>query len=338
MRLIIFILFLFGSILAKGQDAVFSQFTNTTIMVNPAITGNYMGVVRTTLNQRMQWAGFGLPYNSTILTVDKSLRRKGSRRDRISYGAYFVRDGAFTVDRIEWTQVSASLGFHKQIWRKKKQYKFLGIGAQMGTASRKSAVDDFSFDSQITPNGIDQNIVSGENFFREAFSYPTLNIGLLLVHADSSLKRPVLSWKVGYGLFNAVPAKEAVTSINTQKLSPRQNFNAGAIFYFKGTKLFLKTDVLFTVQRNAHMMRTQVMLDYWYSRKYAFLAGFNLNVTRSWGPCVGVGFRNVNIIYSFDMRKSNFGTHSSSEITLIYLNPMPGREKLFALRAGDARL
>ena len=135
-------------------------------MINPAITGNYLGVVRTTLNQRVQYASFGVPYNTSMITVDKSIRRKGRRRDRISYGAYAVNDRAYTQDRIELRQYSISLGYHKLLEKKKHKHKFLSIGLQNGFASRIALLDNFSFDRQITQNGFDPTIDNGERFGR----------------------------------------------------------------------------------------------------------------------------------------------------------------------------
>ena len=338
-NLIVIILLILSIPILKAQDVVFSQFANTTIMINPAITGNYLGVVRTTLNQRVQYASFGLPYNTSILTVDKSIKRKGKRRDRISYGAYAVNDRAYSNDRIELRQYSISLGYHKLLERKKYKHKFLSIGVQNGLASRRAFLDNFTFDSQLTTEGFDKSLDNQERFQRESFSYPTMNIGLLYTFADSSYKKPLVNFKLGYGMFNTIPIKEAVTSYNTSKLASRHHINTSMIYWFVGTKAFVKADALFSLQGNSAQLKSRLILDYWYSRKYAFLGGFNLNAGRSIGPVLGIGFKNVNITYSVDFAKQeNIGYYMSNEITFVYLNPMPGREKIYALRAGDAKI
>ena len=339
MKRIIVILLIFLGIQLKAQDVVFSQFSNTTIMINPAITGNYLGVVRTTLNQRVQYADFGLPYNTSMITVDKSIRRKGKRRDRISYGAYAVNDRAYTQDRIELRQYSISLGYHKLLEKKKHKHKFLSIGLQNGFASRIALLDNFSFDRQITQNGFDPTIDNGERFAKESFGYPTMNIGLLYTFADSSYKKPIVNFNFGYGMFNTIPVKEAVTSINQSRLKARHHFNTSIIYWFVGTKAFIKADALFSLQGNSAQLKTRLILDYWYNRKYAFLAGFNMNAARSIGPVLGIGYKNVNITYSIDFaRQDRLGYYIANEITFVYLNPMPGREKIYALRAGDAKI
>jgi type IX secretion system PorP/SprF family membrane protein len=323
----------------KGQDVVFSQFANTTIMINPAITGNYLGVVRTTLNQRVQYTGFGMPYNTSMLTVDKSIKRKGRRRDRISYGAYAVNDRAYSTDRVELRQYSVSIGYHKLIEKKKYKHKFLSVGVQNGYATRIAFMDNFFFDRQITPHGYDESIDHGERFYRESFGYPTMNVGLLYTFADSSYKKPLVKFTLGYGMFNTIPVSESVTSSYTSTLHSRHHFNTSMVYWFVGNKAFIKADALFSLQGNSAQLKTRTILDYWYSRKYAFLAGVNMNAGRSIGPVLGLGFKNVNITYSMDIASEDkVGYYTAYELTLVYLNPMPGREKIYALRAGDAKI
>lgn len=334
------ILLLVSSLEIKAQDFIFSQFGNTTIMINPAITGNYLGLVRTTLNQRVQQFGYGTPFNTSILTVDKSIRSQAIKNDRISYGAYIVRDGAMSGDRIELRQYSASLAYHKLVAKKKYKHQFFSFGAQFGSATRSVMTSNFIFDSQITKDGYDPNLHNPERFFREDISYGTLNAGVLYTFTDSSFKKPVVKFTAGYGAFNIVSPVEAVTSINYQRLGIRHHFNSSLVYWFVGTKLFLKQDLLFSIQGNAFQVKSRTIFDYWYNRKYAFLFGVNVTAGRYYGPEFGLGIRNMNLIYSMDFGRSNSldPWYTANELTLIYLNPMPGREKVYALRAGDARM
>ena len=65
-----------SSITMYAQDVHFSQFYQTPLFVNPALTGAFSGNQRLILNYKDQWTSFGSPFKTYAFQFDASILKK----------------------------------------------------------------------------------------------------------------------------------------------------------------------------------------------------------------------------------------------------------------------
>ena len=86
-----------GISVISGQDIHFSQFNNTPLIINPALTGVFNGNHRVFLNYKDQWRSIGAPYKTYAISYDVVLFKEKWKNSDDTYG---VEKSLLDVDRI----------------------------------------------------------------------------------------------------------------------------------------------------------------------------------------------------------------------------------------------
>jgi len=171
----IFILsiFLGINILCPGQDVHFSQFTQTPLLVNPALAGEFKGNGRCMLNYRNQWSSVtSNPYTTYAVALDRSFLK-----DVLAAGIMAFSDKAGDAG-FGITQVMITLASKVEIGR--QSYLKLGIN---GAWSQQSLdLNNLTWNSQFNGTIIDPSLNSGEVLDNEKFSYIDFSTGFLWGH------------------------------------------------------------------------------------------------------------------------------------------------------------
>jgi type IX secretion system PorP/SprF family membrane protein len=156
-----------------GQDVHFSQVSNTPLLVNPALAGEFLGNNRFMLNYRNQWSSVtNNPFTTFAFAYDRSFLK-----DILSVGAVAFSDKAGDAG-MGTTQVNLMIASKVEI--DETQYLKLGINAAWSQQSMN--LSKLTWNSQFNGTIIDPNLNSGEIFSHERFSYSDFSTGILWDH------------------------------------------------------------------------------------------------------------------------------------------------------------
>ncbi len=170
MRNIIIVLILIATNLV-GQDAQFSQYYNSPLTLNPALTGSMLYSFRISANHRSQWTNLGAAYLTSSVAADIKLDgnekstnssdgKTSSRRDALGLGILFISDKS-GEGLLTFNTLLASIAYHKTLNRSGSQ--FISLGLQAGGFNASVNRDGLRFASQFDEVDFNTDLPTGEN-------------------------------------------------------------------------------------------------------------------------------------------------------------------------------
>jgi type IX secretion system PorP/SprF family membrane protein len=326
MKKVILSLLVLISISTNAQDTHYSQFFNSPLTLNPALTGLTKGSARFGAIYRNQWFSavnngfFNSPFQTPSAFVDAPIRIKN---DAIGVGGMFLYDragaGSFTT-----FQGQASLSYIKGLGRNGNHQ--ISAGFQLGYTQVRLVRDDLQFTSQFDNN----NQFTGNPFgfaLTPNVGYVNLNVGLL--YYGQLTKN--LSMYVGGAFFNATGMKYNLSS-NNEKRELYFRGNAQMGFDIRFGKFHLLPSALFMQQAKADQLNTGLGFGFDFTENVNMTLGiYNRanNVSNKFGqvdaiiPYAGFEVKNFKLGASYDFTLTRFkeagnGT-GALEISLMYI-------------------
>ncbi len=170
----------------KAQDPRFTQYYQSPMRLNPAMTGVFEGLWRVGANFRTQWGSvMRQPYNTYHFMAD--MRTDVFKHDYIGVGFAALTDisggGVYNI-----TDLGLSFSYQKKLTGMRRSYgkgmtSYLVAGAQLGIGQRAVKWNDLTFSQQyvVDDNSYDPNLSSGEgmSIVRRMRLYPDLSAGLM---------------------------------------------------------------------------------------------------------------------------------------------------------------
>lgn len=266
---------------ALGQDFHYSQFYNSPLTLNPALTGRIKEDFRVGLIHRSQWAAVNSAFVTSAVFADINFIKNPLNLDMWGVGLTAVNDeigdGMFSNQ-----QVSLSLSGIKTLDELKRHR--LSLGVQPSYVTKGLNTNNFVFDNQYNSNyEVDRSIASGEQLAANRYSYVTFNAGLFW---DFVLNKKVQLF-AGYSANNTNRPKESPLSNTKSQLPVRHTLNPGLI-YSISPKWSITPNLLFMYQAAATEMNlglygaytfnpektlpTTAFLGTWFRSKDAFIA------------------------------------------------------------------
>ncbi|MDX2003383.1 MAG: PorP/SprF family type IX secretion system membrane protein [Chitinophagales bacterium] len=172
-QFLLLVVFIFSCIVSKAQDYRFSQFYNSPLNLNPALTGKVDASFRVAFNYRNQWFNVAdKPYITYAGSFDAPILLK---KDALGIGLQIVNDR--TNNGIyNHIVINASFAYHKAIGKKHS----LTLGLQGGYSQRNLDRNNLRFFNQIDgSNGFNNNLPTGETDIATNSGYFDMGIGLL---------------------------------------------------------------------------------------------------------------------------------------------------------------
>lgn len=198
----------------KAQDIHFSQFYNSPLNINPALTGIFNGDVRIIGSMRDQWRVTSVPYTTFSGNYDMKIYPKKFTRSFFGFGAIFNYDNAgesnYNVTDINLTGSYSYLLNQKNV---------LTVGALLGFATEGyNANGNLTWDNYWTGEVIDPNLGSGEpNGLGNRVSYLETGAGINYRYQKS--KRTNIN--IGAGFFHLLPPNNSFYNNNRVNLPIR---------------------------------------------------------------------------------------------------------------------
>ncbi len=304
--LIIFILF-WGFYLGQAQDPIFSQFYASPLIMNPAFTGN-TSLPLIHLNYRNQWSSFPTAYSTYAMSYDQYFEKLNT-----GIGMQVIVDDA-GAGIYKTNNYSGFFSYRLMINRS----LFLKFGVEAGIIQQSLNWSKLIFYNQIDPiNGIDPNLVSGENQPNE-LSHSRLDIssGLLLYspkyYFGLSLKHintPDVSFlNVNNNLAQGWPMRFSLHGGMQITLIERNKRSAGA--FISPNVIFVKQGDFSQLNIGAYGGVGLVFAGVWYRH----------DVTNSDAAIFSLGFKKkwFKIAYSYDLTISKLASQrgGSHELAL----------------------
>ncbi|HRX29896.1 MAG TPA: PorP/SprF family type IX secretion system membrane protein [Saprospiraceae bacterium] len=240
LRHVVVLLILCMSWTVKGQDIHFSQFYNSPLNLNPAMTGVLNCKNRFILNYRNQWAAVlkANAYNTFSASYDQKV--PVGREDYFGIGGTLWSDVA-GESRFGTSQGRLSLSYSKKMSGYRKKAGYLVFGFDAGITQRKFSEKDLRWPNQIT-NGEFNNTPSGETYLDTDFLYADVTAGLLWF----SILDKNTNWYVGAAMHHLNRANISFYGAD-ESLYTRLTLHAGAQFELK-PRIKLLPNIIYMTQ------------------------------------------------------------------------------------------
>lgn len=290
---LVVVLLMAGSV--RADDPYFSQFYNTPLNLNPALTGISYGQTRLIANYRRSMSGF-LPYETFAASLDLSLFENGPESGFAGAGLIIANDQ--TGLKASTTKAMLSFSYHLPITSGATQ--FISFGLQGGAYQYQAGVNGLSTQSQWVPSsGYDPSISNGENISGESLWAPDIHAGALWY---AFLKNSNSVW-AGLSLFHLNQPNISFYGASNP-LHLRTVFHAGA-YLQAAYKFYLLPNIMWMGQNGTNAVY------------YGMKGEYELGLQGENALSAGVWIRNTQaaIIYG-DIRHKNFNLGISYEFLM----------------------
>ncbi|MBN8702551.1 MAG: PorP/SprF family type IX secretion system membrane protein [Bacteroidetes bacterium] len=229
-----------------SQDIHFSQFSQSPLQINPAMTGFYDGYHRGIMNYKNQWAAMGNAFKTISASYDMPLVfNKNRKKSYLGAGVSFFKDKAGD-SQLGISQVNLSVSGIVPI---NVNHKF-SAGLQAGFAQRSIDASKLTWQSQFDGFQFDPNLVSHELQGSTSFSYLDVGAGTFyeFSNKESSIEADdFFRVNAGVAMFHVNQPKQKFSS-NNEKLNSKLLFFASAHYDIPETKYTVLPNVLFMKQ------------------------------------------------------------------------------------------
>ncbi len=319
---------------AGAQDIHYTQFYNTPLTTNPALTGVVPGAWRVGVIYRNQWFSgvhngfFNSPYQTPSVSFDMPIS-VGSKGDAVGVGAFILYDAA-GASSFGTFSAQASGSYIKKLGANHQ----LSAGLQIGFTQTRYKNPQFA--SQYQGNEFNGNILSGVNLQPDV-KYVNLNVGLLYYGKLTSK----ISLYLGGTIFNTtVPKYNLSTGQDKKSLYLRGNISGGMDFTI-GRRFHILPSVLWMRQSVTNELNTGVGFGYDINMRTNITLGIynraNDIITKyhqaeSVIAYAGFQVKGFKLGASYDFTMSKFkeagGGTGGFEISLMYI----GMPKVYSLK------
>ncbi|MFN8310044.1 MAG: PorP/SprF family type IX secretion system membrane protein [Chitinophagales bacterium] len=322
-----------------AQDVHYTQFYNSPLTLNPAMTGLTQGTFRVGVHYRNQWftgvnnGFFRSPFQTPSIYFDMPI--KVFRNDHVGVGAVILADlaGAGSMN----TYMGMVSGSYIKSLGKDHNHQ-LSAGFQVGYTQLRIKQDDLHWASQAQNNEFNSSLPAGIAL-KPNVSYVNLNVGLMYYGRII----PKLDLYAGAAFFNATTPKYNLGVNEAKKdLNFRWNISAGLDAKLgKQNRFHLLPSALFMRQSTADQLNIGMGLGYDITREANLTLGgyarVNNLTNKDAAADAGIAYvaldvKGFKIGASYDFTASKFKTAGPGvgglEISLTYT----GHAKNYDLR------
>jgi type IX secretion system PorP/SprF family membrane protein len=292
---ILIIVFLFLSLMGKGQDIHYTQMYSTPLYINPAFTGNHQCDFRAGVNFRQQAASFTIPFETYSAWGDTRVYPGFlGRRSWIGLGGnlYYDNAGDGALKKIQGMFLTSfSQGFNSD----NSLYGSLGVG--IGYTNRSVDATKFIFGDQWDQNTLGFTKETNESLPSSSIFYTDFNLGLSVHHlvnekwmyeigaSASHINQPIESF---YGEKNRVGVKFILS---------------GSVQRLLSEKLLIKPEAYFITQQG--VTETIIGANLVFGMTDVKLhGGLWTRIGRDIMPAVGLEYNNFTVLFTYDINVS----------------------------------
>jgi type IX secretion system PorP/SprF family membrane protein len=304
--------FVAASAVAYAQDPVFSQYFNTPMLTNPALTGMFNGNVRIGADYRNQWGQINNAFETGTVAIDARL--KG-----FNIGGVVMSQKAGTASYQKTTALASG---SYNVFRKKTPNHNLMIGVQAGIIQHSIDQNNLSFGSQYIPGlGFDPSNPAGENILVDQKTMFDLNAGVLWFMGNTSRK-----WNpfAGFSAYHLTKPNTSFTTINTE-LPTKWILHGGTrVNLNEHWALTPNAQLMWQEKATNHMIGLNAHYRF-LSTKSVLTGGLMYRLEDAIVPYIALDLGNMSFGFSYDYNTSDLSnvqnTKGTYEVSIIYIFP-----------------
>jgi type IX secretion system PorP/SprF family membrane protein len=331
----IIIISLLFSISNKGlcQDVHFSQFYQTPLIVNPALTGVFSGDQRGIINYRNQWNDFA-PYTTYSLSVDSRILKKKLKDKYFGAGLFLYHDEAGDT-KLSTTQAHFSISSTIEI----ASNHSVSAGLQGGIAQRVLNGGTFKWGSQYDGYGFAPD-KSGESAYFENYTFGDFSAGISWNFGKSETNissNDYLGATAGFAVYHINAPKQG---FDLENLNREFVIHGSAVIGMKGKPLALIPSIIYLQQGSLKeiniggLLRLTLRQESKYTgflKAVSAYGGIYYRVADALIPTILFEVANYALGFSYDMNVSPLTEASNGkgafEISFRFINPDPFKHK-----------
>lgn len=235
--LIIILLLIIKS--GNAQDLHFSQFFNSPLNINPALTGVYQEDMRFMANLRSQWFSVPVPYTTFSMAYDQKLWNDGRLgSDILAAGIIMNYDQAGDAN-MQNMQLGGTLAYTRQL----SKMHFLSGGFRLLIAQRRFDVAKLTFDNQFIDGTFIPTANTGEDL--DNFNYTFIDIGTGINWLFQISKR--MNFNLGIAAMHLNQPKATFFKDSDLRQSTRWNLQISGVIQL-AQKIDLMPSAIFSMQ------------------------------------------------------------------------------------------
>lgn len=217
------VLLIVSALKASAQDIHFSQFYETSILRNPALTGIFSGDYKVGAIYRSQWSSISAPFQTALATAEGRIAVSDEVNDFVSFGllAYYDKAGSINLQTLS---VYPAINYNKSL--EDKHGSYLSLGFTGGYVQRSFDPGRMTFDEQYQ-NGV----FSSTNANGEILPNPKVtqwDLGAGMNFSSSAGENNDVAYFVGVAAYHLTRPKDAFfTDAGDVRQDTRWNVNLG---------------------------------------------------------------------------------------------------------------
>ena len=326
-----------------AQDIHFSQFYQTPLLLNPALTGNFNGDQRVIVNHKDQWktmsSSSSSAYRTSFLSFDMGVMKKKWKSAYIGTGLTVYSDKAGDT-QLGTTQANLSASAIVYV----ASNHILSLGLQGGFAQRSINNSKMQWGNQFNSNtgGFDPSL-PGEANKIEPFTFGDFSTGLSWSYgseASSLFANNEFKANAGVALFHVnKPAQKFNTYEQVDKMYSKLVAHAGMHIGIGKTNFAVQPSMFYMQQGPQKEINFGAFVRYQLRAESKYTGAFKETAVSIGGysrakdaviPSILVEYSSFALGFSYDMNVlSDLKTVSNKkggfEVSLKYVNPNPFR-------------
>lgn len=303
---------------AKAQDAHFSQYEASEVMLNSSLTGIISKKdLRIASQFRSQWGTFANKLVSTSLAIDAPIK------DRWGIGAYILNNDEAKIFNAFNLVLSGSYEITKPQQNKHKLY----VGLQAGIIYKSTKAGDLIFDNQYDDGNFDPDLPSGEPLDRQSRLMPELNYGIYYAWVE---KKKIANPYLGFSLLHITSPKESFINESYASKLPRKWILHGGSKIQISDQITLDPRFLAMWQGKASEYNVGLNAMFLVNNKWSAIAGASYRIKDAIIAQLGLRYNNIIYRMSYDFNTSKLKTYSNGHGGIEFSLIITGSAKTFA--------
>tara|TARA_Y100000782_G_scaffold115416_1_gene158063 strand:+ start:6069 stop:7079 length:1011 start_codon:yes stop_codon:yes gene_type:complete len=319
------LLFLLMNVTSLAQDIHFSQFYNSPLTLNPALTGQFNGDYRFVGNHRRQWASIDHPFTTFGVSADA---RNFLKVKHVGAGISIYNDKAGTGE-LGTLQLQAAFSYSLQI--NSDSTAHIVFGVQSGWNRRQIDYNNFTFDNQFVNNQYSSTASTGETFDQSSTNYVDVQAGVAYIQQFA--ERTYLT--AGFAAHNLLTPD---VSLSDQEDQLDRRYTLHGAFEFpvsSNLDLIPRVITMFQGPHNEIVAggdAKYILDDRWFHYRAIYLGAYSRIVDAAILR-VGMDYDSWHVGLSYDINYSTLDRASNAkggfELSVIYIlrNVLPKRTK-----------
>ncbi len=303
----------------NAQDFHFSQYDETPLLINPALTGAFEGTLRGHLYFRNQWSKVINPYETYGASFDARLTTNTKKKSKnesgcLSFGISIMKDKTGKSE-LSVTQSLFSVAYHQRI----QKNSYLTGALQGGFTQKTINYDNLLWDNQYDPSvsGFNPALPNKENKLIDGFSYTDVSGGLLYTFKSDELPNEIfdrVNIKTGIAYYYFTKSDKSFTVIYNNPMYAKLVFHARAALGIYRSGFSMIPSIMYEKQGPNTEFVVGTGLKYTFRKLFqlkgisdeaGLTLGYLVRTSDAFIPYIAIEFAGFNLGISYDVNFSD---------------------------------